>query len=582
MFRIRQLTDASSPNALREIAVVQKILRERLPGLAAEEIDELPEKLRDPLAHRFRAILFVAEDLKGRHRGFALLSHAPDIGFCLLDYIATAAGLSGHGVGGALYERVRETALSLAPHGLFFECLPDDPAAVSDPKWLSSNRARLRFYERYGARPIVGTQYELPLSPGQLDMPHLVFDDLDRHQPLSRRHARRVVRAILERKYGHLCPPDYIASVVASFRDDPIRLREPRYVKPPKTAPVAARPEIVLVVNAEHIIHHVRERGYVEAPVRVDAILRGLRASGLFREVAPRNFPDAHVLAVHAAGLVRYLHRTCEKFAGNKAVYPYVFPVRNATRPPKDLAYAAGYWCIDTFTPLDGNAWRAARRAVDCTLTAAEHVVRGARFAYALVRPPGHHAERRVFGGFCYLNNNAIAAEYLATRGRVAILDVDYHHGNGQQDVFWERDDVFTVSIHGHPRFAYPFFSGFAEERGAGRGLSYNLNLPLPEKVDGERYRKELQRALRAVVAFKPRFLIVALGLDTAAKDPTGSWSLRPADFTQNGRMIAALGLPTLVVQEGGYRTATLGQNARAFFEGLAGPAAQPENKQAP
>ena len=569
MFRIRRLSDDSSPQDRQELEIVQRTLRERLPGILAEEIDALPDKLRDPVAYRFRAILFVAEDLRGQHRGFALLSHAPDIGFCLLDYIAAAKGLSGAGVGGALYERVREVARELAPHGLFYECLPDDPAAVSDPALVASNRARLRFYENWVARPIVGTDYEAPLSEGQLDMPHLVYDGLDAEKPLDRRRARKIVRAILERKYAELCSPEYVDRVVASFKDDPVRLREPRYVKPAASRLASPKNEVVLVVNAEHSIHHVRERGYVEAPVRVDSILRGLRTMGMFREVPARAFPEAHVLAVHDERLVRYLRRTCERIGSGKAVYPYVFPVRNATRPPRDLAYAAGYWCIDTFTPLDGNAWKAARRAVDCALTAADAVLRGSRFAYALVRPPGHHAEHRVFGGFCYLNNNAIAAEYLATRGRVAILDLDYHHGNGQQDIFWERDDVLTVSIHGHPRFAYPFFSGFPDERGVGAGMGFNVNLPLPEKVDGERYRRELQRALRMVAAFKPRYLVIALGLDTAAKDPTGTWSLKPADFMANGKLVGALGLPTVVVQEGGYRTATLGQNARAFFEGL-------------
>ncbi len=571
MFRIREVTDSSLPADRREIATVQRILKERLPGIPTEEIDELPDRLRDPLAHRFRALLFVADDLRGRHKGFALLSHAPDIGFCLLDYVAAASGLSGHGVGGALYERIREAARAIAPLGLFYECLPDEPEAVSDPSFVEPNQKRLAFYERWGARPIAGTDYELPLSAGQLDMPHLVWDGLDREAPLRRDDARLVVRAILERKYAALCPPAYVERVVESFQDDPVRLREPRYhrkPKPPRNQLTGER-LIALVVNTEHDIHHVRERGYVEAPARVRSILKAIEPSGMFWRIEPKSFPDAHVLAVHDKGLFRYVKAACETVEAGKSIYPYVFPVRNQARPPEDLAYAAGYWCIDTFTPLNRNAWKAARRGVDCALTAADAVLNGQRVAYALVRPPGHHAERKVFGGFCYFNNAAIAAHYLSAHGRVAIVDVDYHHGNGQQDIFYERDDVLTVSLHGHPRFAYPFFSGFAEEHGAGPGLGCNHNFPLPEQVDGERYRKELKKALRAVQEFGPRFLVIALGLDTAQKDPTGTWSLRSADFENNGQLLGALRVPALVVQEGGYRTTSLGQNARAFFAGL-------------
>ena len=193
----------------------------------------------------------------------------------------------------------------------------------------------------------------------------------------------------------------------------------------------------------------------------------------------------------------------------------------------------------------------------------------GDGMAYALVRPPGHHAERRSFGGFCYFGSTAMAANYLSAHGSVAVLDVDYHHGNGTQDIFYERDDVLTVSIHGHPHFAYPYFSGYADERGEGKGRGYNLNVPLPEHVDGERYRAELAPVLKRILRFTPRFLVVALGLDTARGDPTGSWELGPKDFAANGRMIGRLGLPTLVVQEGGYKNRSLGVNARSFFQGL-------------
>jgi acetoin utilization deacetylase AcuC-like enzyme len=206
---------------------------------------------------------------------------------------------------------------------------------------------------------------------------------------------------------------------------------------------------------------------------------------------------------------------------------------------------------------------------VDCALTGARSLLYGYDLAYALVRPPGHHAERKTYGGFCYFNSAAIAAHFLSRVGKVAVLDVDHHHGNGTQDIFYERDDVLTVSIHGHPRNTYPYFSGFEEERGAGPGLGFNLNIPLPESINGEQYREALHRALARVRRFKPEFLIVALGLDPAKGDPTGSWNLTARDFIENGRMIGALSLPTLAVQEGGYRTRSLGIHVRHFFSGL-------------
>ncbi|MCA9284820.1 MAG: histone deacetylase family protein [Phycisphaerales bacterium] len=574
MFRIRQIADPSLPLNRREIEEVQRILQERLPGIDAAEIDGLPDRLRDPVGHRMRAILLVADDVRGHLLGFALLSHVPDVGFCLLDYIATGSRLSGGGVGGALYKRVRDVARRLGGSGLFFECLPDSPADCSDPALARGNAARLRFYERFGARPIVGTGYETPLSPGQKDMPHLVYDDLDSGKPLRARKLKAIVKAILERKYGDLCSPEYNQRVLDSIKTDPVVLRAPKYGGNAKTAParvVTGDSLIALVVNDRHDIHHVRERGYVESPVRVKSILDGILPTGLFWTMPPREFAESHITAVHDRGFVEYLKRVCATVPSGKSVYPYVFPIRNHTRPPKDHAYAAGYYCIDTFTPLNKNAWLAAKRAVDCTLTAAHAVLGGQRFAYALVRPPGHHAESRVFGGFCYFCNAAVAAHALSAHGRVAILDLDYHHGNGQQEIFYRRADVFTVSIHGHPRFAYPFFTGFPEETGEGEGEGFNLNLPMPEKVDGDAYRRALRSALSRIKAFQPSHLVVSLGLDTAKGDPTGTWSLSTKDLHANGTMIAALELPTLVVQEGGYRTSSLGSNAAAFFLGLAG-----------
>ena len=576
MLRIRRIYDDIVPVNREVLRQVKDILHSRFSAVPAEEIDLIGEKLRNPFKHRFHCILFVAENLRRRVLGFAMLLHEPQIGFCFLDWIASVKGNAGGGIGSALYDRVRHEAVALGAKGLFFECLPDDFEACPDEALLKDNRARLRFYERYGARPIINTHYELPVKSGDRCMPHLVYDGLDQSGALSRDFARKFVRALLERKYAGYCPPEYVTKVVHSFRDDPVQLRPLRYVKPEAvraTVTSQSDEQIVVVINDRHDIHHVRERGYVESPVRIRSIVDALMPHGLFAEVKPRKFPDKHLYTVHDSDFVNYLRRACREIEEKKSLYPYIFPIRNKTRPPHEPSVLSGYYCIDTFTPINRNAYPAARRGVDCVLTAARELLEGRRITYALVRPPGHHAERRTFGGFCYFNNNAIAAQYLAAYGRVAILDIDFHHGNGQQDIFYRRCDVLTVSIHGHPDFAYPYFSGFKEECGEGEGEGFNLNLALPEAVDGAAYRKALENALRRIADFKPDFLIVALGLDTAKGDPTGTWSLNARDFEANGRLIGGLGLPTLVVQEGGYRTRNLGTNALHFFKGLSAAA---------
>ena len=573
MFRIRRVPDDVLPVNAAAIAQASGILRDQFPGAPASDVAGLAARLRDPLTPGLRAILLVAEDRHGQVQGCALFLHEPRHRLVFLDYLAARARLTSRGIGGALYGAVRETAAALGAPAVLCECAPDDPAAGLDPADLAVNRARLRFYEHFGARPVAGTDYTRPYAPDAGAMPLLVADPLDPARPLRRRWLRAAVRTILERKYAHICSPDYVAAVVASVTDDPVQLRPPRHVHD-AALPVAVGhglPErIALVINDRHEIHHVADRGYVEAPVRVRRIAEELARTTLCEPLPVRRHGLDAITAVHDPGYVGYLRRICLALPPEQSVYPYVFPLRNVTRPPRDLALRAGYYCMDTFTPLGRAAYLAARRAVDCTLTAADQIRRGRRLAYALVRPPGHHAERRIFGGFCYFNNAAIAAEALAGLGRVAILDLDYHHGNGQQDIFAARDDVLTISIHGHPTFAYPYFSGFADEQGEGAGRGYNLNLPLPEQVDGARHREALDRALRRIATHGPATLVVCLGLDTARGDATGSWSLTADDFAENGRRVGALGLPTLVVQEGGYRTASLGRNARRFLEGLA------------
>ncbi|RJR40775.1 MAG: histone deacetylase family protein [Desulfobacteraceae bacterium] len=573
MLRIRRIFDSFLPVDRRVVSQVQRILREQFSALSEEDIEKLPEQLSNPFKYRFRSILFVAEGFRGDVKGFAILQHEPFLKFCYLDFLSAARPGIGRGIGSALYERVREESLRMDAIGLFFECLPDDPVLCDRPDLLPENRARLRFYERHGARPIANTAYETPIKPDAVCPPFIMVDDLGRPGLLIRDRVRKVVRAILERKYGDRCPHGYIEMVVGSFKDNPVRTREPRYTH--QAAPRQVKPtksvekSIALAVNDKHEIHHVHERGYVESPVRVKAILKEIEPTGLFERIPVRHFSERHITAVHDPGYMNYLKLVCSRLEPGISLYPYVFPIRNKARPPKELPIRAGYYCIDTFTPINQNAYIAAKRAVDCALTVAEKILEGYRLGYALVRPPGHHAEQRAFGGFCYFNSTAVAAHYLSGYGRVAILDIDYHHGNGTQDIFYKRSDVLTMSIHGHPQVAYPYFSGFEDEKGEGEGKGYNINMPLPEHATPERYKEAVAKAIGRIAREKVHFLVLALGLDTARGDPTGSWALGPGDFRDCGRLVGGLRRPTVVIQEGGYRIRSLGVNARNFFEGL-------------
>ncbi len=569
MIRIRRIYNTATPGDRDAIAQVGRLFRTVFPTVP-ERADLIPDQLDHPFKFGYRTILLVAYRTGITVTGFALVNHFPESNSSFLDFLATGTNIRSAGFGGALYEAVREHLQHLGSSGLYVEVLPDDPDLVRNKEKREENRRRLGFYRRYGAYPITGTDYETPIDD---DPPaRLLFDGLGRTTSLSRSECRAAIRHILTGKYERLLPPGYIERVVESVIDDPVRLEKPEGIeiaKPPATVASKLEKSMVFVYSEAHQVHHVQERGYVERPARVVAIRKELLDAGMFDEIPARRYPEKVIREVHDGDFVDYLKAVCEKLSPDRPVYPYVFPVRRPDRRPKDLYYRAGYYCIDTFTPLDHNAFAAARNAVNVALTGAEQVLEGRPVAYALCRPPGHHAESRLFGGFCYFNNAAIAANLLSKEGRVAMIDVDYHHGNGTQSIFWRRSDVLTVSIHGHPRTSYPFFSGFSDETGEEEGKGFNRNYPLEERCGSEAFFGAFGKAIAEIRHFSPDFLVVPLGFDTMRGDPTGSFDLRPRDLEQIGHDLAGIGVPMLVVQEGGYSLGNLRSGARMFTRGI-------------
>ncbi len=337
---------------------------------------------------------------------------------------------------------------------------------------------------------------------------------------------------------------------------------------------------------ADHVLHDpqaLRQPGthsesyYCEVAARGVALHDALLASGWGARRAPLDFGLAPLLAVHDAGMVQFLQTAYDRFAQEageaRPVIPDTYSVQQRPRRwPRTIFGQLGGYCFDTSAPIFAGTWQAAYWSAQTALSAAARVHGGAPVAYGLCRPPGHHAHADLYGGFCYLNNAAAAAAWLARQGqRVAVVDVDYHHGNGTQAIFYERADVFVCSIHADPYDEYPYYWGHADETGVGAGAGFNLNLPLPLGADEAAYLAALQRALERVVQFQPETLLISLGLDTALGDPTGTFRLQRDSFWRMGAAFAALRLPTVVVQEGGYRLDTLGENVTAFFQGLLG-----------
>jgi acetoin utilization deacetylase AcuC-like enzyme len=341
---------------------------------------------------------------------------------------------------------------------------------------------------------------------------------------------------------------------------------------------------MITVFSAEHLLRNAKTELYGgqlvpphECPERAEIVLERVRTVGLGDVTAPSRFGLAPVLKVHDQKFVEFLQNAWADWTatGNLGeAIPDCWPARRMMqRCPDNITGRLGYYAMAGETSISAGTWEAARAAADVAVTAAGHIHLGAPAAFALCRPPGHHAGRDLYGGYCFLNNAAIAAQLLRDKGaaRVAILDVDFHHGNGTQDIFYDRADVLYVSLHGDPAQAFPYFSGFADETGAGPGTGYTMNLPMPPGTGFPVWADALKSGLERIRRFAADALVVSLGVDTFAEDPISFFKLRSADFTAYGRMIGACKLPTLFVFEGGYAVAEVGVNAVNVLTGFEG-----------
>jgi acetoin utilization deacetylase AcuC-like enzyme len=348
--------------------------------------------------------------------------------------------------------------------------------------------------------------------------------------------------------------------------------------------PSTARPPMLVFWNPVQLLHAPRfflmrgqVRPHFEVPARAEALLAACHALGL-SVVTPAAADPAALRAVHDQGYLDFLRRAATDWAalpdaGDEALanaFPSPEALASGGRLPQGLIGQIGWYGTDLSCPIGPHTWEASEAAAACAIAAADAAAAGAS-AYALARPPGHHAYAARSGGHCYLNNAAIAAERLRAQGlaRVAVLDIDSHHGNGTQGVFWHRPDVFFCSVHGDPNTYYPWYTGHADERGGGAGDGCNLNLPLPRGTGDGGWLQAIDAGIAAIRRFGAKALVVSLGFDASRDEPLNALTVSEDGFARAGAAIGALRLPTAIVQEGGYNVGVIGGLLERFLGGF-------------
>jgi acetoin utilization deacetylase AcuC-like enzyme len=337
---------------------------------------------------------------------------------------------------------------------------------------------------------------------------------------------------------------------------------------------------MIVITTSDHVLHDPATmapladgRPFYDKAVRVQELMRTVEKLRLPTEVAP-DHGLAPIAALHDPGYLEFLETSFGRWQSTAlagpAVRPGAYAVRPLQRRPNNVLGQAGFYLSGVGCPVLEGTWQASKRSAHVAVEGARRILSGAREAYALCRPSGHHAYGDLAGGFCYLNNAAIAAQTLVAGGaKPAILDVDVHHGNGTQAILYERDDIFFCSVHGDPRELYPWYAGYADETGTGRGLNCNLNLPLPAGTQNAEFVAAIDKGLAAIKRFGATVLIISLGFDAQAGDPTANLSVTADGFREIGKHIGEFGTPVLLVQEGGYFIEKLAENLEAFLAGF-------------
>ena len=316
---------------------------------------------------------------------------------------------------------------------------------------------------------------------------------------------------------------------------------------------------------------------YFENPDRVDRILSALGKTDWAELTEPSDFGLDPILAVHDREYINFLASCWTEWLASDpevaatpeqhAFLPATFALRRKARPTNSLHGRGGYYIMDLSACIVEGTYKASLASANCALNAAYSSFILHNSSFALCRPPGHHAGKDYAGGYCFINNAAVAANWLSSKGKAALLDIDYHAGNGTQDIFYERNDVLTISIHGDPDYEYPHYIGFADETGAGAGLGFHKNFPLPKDTGDEGYLAALEEALEMIRKFTPNYLVLSAGMDTFDGDPLGKFHVTCEGFAEIGKRIAGLKLPTAIIMEGGYANDALGTNVVTLLE---------------
>ena len=314
-------------------------------------------------------------------------------------------------------------------------------------------------------------------------------------------------------------------------------------------------------------IYNGKAHPYNDKVSRIDSILKVFKEVGNYELIVPEILPYDALTAIHDEDYLNFLESS-QNLKAHEIICPYVFPCDNRISHHKPaLPKRAGYYCFDAGTSIMNNTWDAAVASASAAYAAAMHTKKTGETTYALCRPPGHHASKNMFGGYCYLNNAAVVAKYLSKSGSVMIIDFDYHHGNGTQSIFYDSSEVFYFSIHAHPLLEYPYFTGFEEEIGIDDGVNYNLNIPLMPLASSAEYLSALLNGIeKAFKCMDPDFLILSAGFDIEAGDPIGHFNISTEDFNSLGKEFRSLNKKTIILQEGGYLIRELGKNVESFL----------------